>query len=365
MNERAKGTAVFPAGLILRLEADGAVLGNRGDVIIEGDLSSSLGKIKHVFSDGGSLTIAGDFGAQRIEASGEIILEGNVKAKRIKGDTVRLGGGTVISQVILADREVELACKSVKADVVMAPQVNFGADTKGRVVAVECDNDLGPSKVRGRLSLADYVDIVSDASNVLESNDIPIPESADEDEEDDEDEEPEELAMAPPDDEDEGPEMDTVAAAADDDDEDEEAEEGDEDEEDVSQDLEMESAESEDGGNEPPPGADLPSMEMFVAQDEDDTGVPGLSDDEVDRLIGQISGALDKIQDSYTSGEAPPPVVFLRSLIDERRLTYIKAQINSIWSDLLKYHQKKGLYISNAVTHQFQQIQMAMRKIPE
>ncbi|MDP6603680.1 MAG: NADP-dependent malic enzyme, partial [Rhodospirillales bacterium] len=47
-----------------------------------------------------------------------------------------LGGGTVISQVILADREVELACKSVKADVVMAPQVNFGADTKGRVVAV-------------------------------------------------------------------------------------------------------------------------------------------------------------------------------------------------------------------------------------
>jgi hypothetical protein len=354
MNERARGTAVFPAGLILRLEADGAVLGNRGDVIIEGDLSSSLGKIKHVFSDGGSLTIAGDFGAQRIEASGEVILEGNIKAKRIKGDTVRLGGGKVVSQVILADSEVELACKSVKADVVMAPQVSFGADTKGRVVAVECDNDLGPSKVRGRLSLADYVDIVSDATNVLQANDIRIPEMSDDDEEDDEDEdeEPEELAMAPPDDEEEGPEMDTVAAA-------------DDDEEDVSQDLEMESAESEDSGNEPPPGADLPSMEMFVAQDGDDKGVPGMSDDEVDRLIGQVSGALDKIQDSYTSGEAPPPVVFLRSLIDERRLAYVKAQIDSIWSDLLKYHQKKGLYISNAVTHQFQQIQMAMRKIPE
>jgi hypothetical protein len=354
MNERAKGTAVFPAGLILRLEDDGAVLGNRGDVIIEGDLSSSLGKIKHVFSDGGSLTIAGDFGAQRIEASGEIVLEGNVKAKRIKGGSVRLSGGKVISQVILADREVELGSKSVKADVVMAPKVTFGADTKGRVVAVECDNDLGPSKVRGRLSLADYVDIVSDATNVLEANDIPIPESDDDDEEDDEDEEPEELAMSPPDDDDEGPELDTVAAA-----------DEDEDEEDVSQDLEMESASSADAGGEPPPGADLPSMEMLVAQDEDDTDVPGMSDDEVDRLIAQVSGALDKIQESYTSGDAPPPVVFLRSLIDERRMTYVKAQINSIWSDLLKYHQKKGLYISNAVTHQFQQIQMAMRKIPE
>ena len=342
MNERAKGTAVFPAGLILRLEDDGAVLGNRGDVVIEGDLSSSLGKIKHVFSDGGSLTVAGDFGAQRIEATGEILLEGNVKAKRIKGGTVKLSGGKVVSQVILADQEVELASRSVKADVVMAPQVTFGGDTKGRVVAVECDNDLGPSKVRGRLSLADYVDIVSDAEAVLTANDIPIPEISDDDE-DDEDEEPEELAMAPPDDDEEAPELDTMAEA-----------DGD-DEEDVSRDL----------GGEPPPGADLPSMEMLASEAEDETGVPGMSDDEVDALIAQVSGALDKIEESYTSGDTPPPVVFLRSLIDEQRMVYLKSQINSIWSDLLKYHQKKGLYISNAVTHQFQQIQMAMRKIPE
>ena len=351
MNERAKGTAVFPAGLILRLEADGAVLGNQGDVVIEGDLTSSLGKIKHVFSETGSLTVsAPDFGAERIEAAGEIRLTGNVKAKRIKGEAVHVTGGKVISQVILGDREVELGSRSIKADVVIAPQVNFNPDTKGRVVAVECANDLGPSKVRGRLSLVDYVDIVAGATAVLEANDIPIPEAG-EDDEDDEDEEPEERGLAPP-------------GASDDDDL------GDlgideEDEEDVSEDLEMDSGAGDVPGAEPPPGADLPSTEMMAHEVHGSAGIQGLSDDEVATLGKQLVGALDKIEKAYGASDVPPPVVFLKSLVDEGRYDYVKVQINSIWSDLLKYHQKKGLYISNAVTHQFQQIQMAMRKIPE
>jgi len=362
MNERAKGTAVFPAGLILRLEGDGAVLGNQGDVVIEGDLSSSLGKIKHVFSESGSLTVAAaEFGADRIEAAGEVRLEGNVKAKRIKGGSVHLSGGKVVSQVILGDQDVELGSRSIKADVVIAPQVTFNPDTKGRVVAVECQNDLGPSKVRGRLSLVDYVDIVAGATEVLEANDIPIPEGSDDDEED-EDEEPEERGLAPPGDEAQEPDTDTVAQAGDDDlaglglDED--------DEEDVSEDLEMDSAGGEPSGD-PPPGADLPSTEMMASEVHGSAGIKGLDDGEVEALAQQLIGALGKIEEAYNKEDVPPPVVFLKSLVEEGRLDYVKVQINSIWSDLLKYHQKKGLYISNAVTHQFQQIQMAKRKIPE
>ena len=115
----------------------------------------------------------------------------------------------------------------------------------------------------------------------------------------------------------------------------------------------------------PPPGADLPSKEMVDQEDLGAGGVAGLSGNEVTALTMQLTEALGKIHDAYSKAEVPPPVVFLQGLVDERRFNTVRAQINSIWSDLLKYHRKKGIYISSAVTRGFQQIQMAIRKIPE
>ncbi len=338
------GTAVFPAGLILRLEDDGVVLGNKGDVVIEGDLSGSLGKIKHVFSEGGSLTVsAPEFAADRIEAlEGDVSIKGNVKANRIKGKKVS-SEGKVVSQVILADTEIDLQGKSVKADVVMAPQVSFGAETKGRVTAVECDNDLGPSKVKGRFSLADYVDMVANAAEILTANDIPVPESDDDDEEDEEDE-PEENATAPPEG---GADEDAAVEEA-------AAELGEEllqSQDDLAEDVEDLAEEDEAPAEAEPPA-------------EDEAPESSLSEAEAKELSEQLEKALEKINEAYQKGEVPPPIVFLQSLVAEKRFDYIKMQINSIWSDLLKYHQKKGLYISNSVTHQFQQIQMLMRRLP-
>ena len=152
-NERAQGTAVFPAGMTLRLEADGAVVGNQGDLVIEGDISKNLGNVKQVFSEQGSVEISAPaFKADRIDAAGdEVVLKGNVNARKITGAAVRATGGKVTSQVIIADREVELSGKSIKVELVVAPKVAFGAETKGRATAVECDNEIGASKVRGRL----------------------------------------------------------------------------------------------------------------------------------------------------------------------------------------------------------------------
>ncbi len=354
-NKKAEGTAVFPAGLVLRMESDGVVLGNQGDVVVEGNLAESLGDIKHVFSESGSLHLSSPtFKAETIEApGGEIVLKGNVTAARIKGQVIRHSDGKLEARVILADGEIELTGKTVKAEVVMAPKVSFGSNTKGRATAVQCDNEIGASKVRGCLSLTDFVAIVSGAEDVLKENGIPIPD--DDDEEDDEDEqppggeeepaEPDERAGAPPGDEssDEGEIVveDSVDDAAE--------VEVDAAEVDVqSEDEQLDLAEDDDSGGAPPQG----------------TGA-GLTAEDITELTAQLEGALEKIYESYAQGEVPPPVVFLQSLVAEQRFDYIKMQINSIWSDLLKYHQKKGLYISNAVTHQFQQIQLAMRKIPE
>ncbi len=339
------GAAVFPAGMTLRLENDGAVVGNQGDVIIAGDLSESLGKIKQVFSEQGSVEVScRKFQADTIEAAaGDVVLNGTVKAKKITGQSVRSTAGKTVSQVIIAENAIELAGKSIKVELVVAPNVSFGPDTKGRATAVECENEIGASKVRGRLSLEDYVDIVAGAKAVLEENGIPVPET--DDEEDDEDDEPfggaaedqsdepEELATAPP-------------------------------EEEIG--LDEEEASEEDVAEEEedrPSGTELPSMEMGAPAGDDEE--EELSEDELSEINEQLVKALAKIDDAYADAELPPPVVFLKSLVSERRFDYIKTQINSIWSDLLKYHQKKGLYISNAVTHQFQQIQIAMRKLPE
>ena len=336
------GAAVFPAGMTLRLDDDGAVVGNQGDVIIAGDLSESLGRIKQVFSEQGSVQVScSKFQADTIEASaGDVVINGSVKAKKITGQTVRATAGKTVSQVIIASNAIELSGTSIKVELVVAPNVSFGPDTKGRATAVECDNEIGASKVRGRLSLEDYVDIVAGAKAVLEENGIAVPETDDEEEDEDDEPfggaaedqaaEPEEHATAPPGEDELG------------------LDEEDEPEED---DSEEDDSEEDDSEEEASPAGDGDAEE--------------LSEDELSEINDQLVKALSKIDDAYADAELPPPVVFLKSLVSERRFDYIKTQINSIWSDLLKYHQKKGLYISNAVTHQFQQIQIAMRKLPE
>ena len=343
-NDRPQGTAVFPAGLVLQLDAKGVVLGNQGDVVIEGDLAASLGAIKHVFSQSGSLEIsAASFEAESIEApEGEIRMRGNVKANAVKAKTIRHTDGKIQAKVIIAETEIELTGKSVKAEVVVAPKVTFGADTKGRATAVECENALGSSKVRGRLSLIDYVEIVSGAEDVLADNDIPIPVADDDDEEDD-DEEPPAAPEAVDDLVEEPPGEDAEAEI--------EVEDSD------AAEIEVEEAEA---------AAEEEDEIHLAAEESEEAGEPSGLDPEVEaELTEQLTTALTSIAESYTQDEVPPPVVFLQSLVDERRFDYIKMQINSIWSDLLKYHQKKGLYISNTVTHQFQQIQLAMRRIPD
>jgi hypothetical protein len=73
-----------------------------------------------------------------------------------------------------------------------------------------------------------------------------------------------------------------------------------------------------------------------------------------------VADAVASIRSAYED-EAPPPVALLGSMVSSGDLPGLKLQINTIYSDLVKYHQQHDPYVPNAVMLGFQQIQMALR----
>jgi hypothetical protein len=80
-------------------------------------------------------------------------------------------------------------------------------------------------------------------------------------------------------------------------------------------------------------------------------------------VVDGVGEAVAKILAAYAGSDLPPPIQRLVALVEAGDYAELKGSINGIWSALLKYHQQTGLYISNAVTHMFQTIQLLMRKV--
>ncbi len=316
-------TAVFPAGLTFRVEKDGAVIGNRGDVVIEGNLAESVGPIKKVFSEEGSvrLNAAGITLGTIVADKGEVVLGGAIHAQHIRGRVVRFTEGSLKVKVIQASEEAALLGSSIETDVVVAPKVGFGTDTSGRATAVDAGNDMGPHKVRGCFSLTEYIDMFPAGRKILETYGITSGSAGGKEEAGNGESTGEEPADEEPDPEtvETGP-VDTSSGPA----------------------LVAELVQSVSG--EPVDGA--PEPEGF------------------EPIEVQVKDSLRRIISSYPKEEVPPPVVFLERLVQEDRFDYIKLQLNTIWRDLLKYHQKKGLRITTGVTQQFQAIQVLVKKLP-
>lgn len=298
------GSAFLPSGMTIRIESDGAVIGNRGDLVVEVDLSASLGPIKRLFSETGSVLIAvAELDVGSIEAAGGTAeLSGSLQVQHVRARTVRFTSGALRARVIQATDEAALLGEKLEAEVVSAPRVAFGEATSGRATAVGAVHDLGAHKVRGCFSLAEYVDLVPHGRATLDAYGIPVDEPV--------------TAAA-----DGGqPDARSSSPAADDADEDEEGD----------------------------PAGSGASSEASASGD------PG----------PQIREAMRRIVECYARDDVPPPIDFLETLVSEGGWDDLKLQLNSTWRDLLKYHQKKGLRISNTVTQQFQQIQLVVKRLP-
>lgn len=80
-------------------------------------------------------------------------------------------------------------------------------------------------------------------------------------------------------------------------------------------------------------------------------------------LHRQLIDAVTKIAECYTGGDLPPAVSHLMQLIESRSYDQVRAEITTIWSELLKFHQKKGMRIQHQVTTTFNTINSLVKKM--
>lgn len=114
------------------------------------------------------------------------------------------------------------------------------------------------------------------------------------------------------------------------------------------------------------PAERFQSCADFYRAMEDGTWVDGADQPSEVPQLEDMEAAVAVIVEMYEREDRPPPPVsFLDSLVRERRLGYLKAEMHNIWSDLLKFHQRKDTYISHEVTEQFQVIQALVVRLPD
>ncbi len=299
----SQGAFVLPAGVTLSLDGDKLSIANPGDIVIEGAPAQQLDRLS---SDSGNITLnlPDAVSLSSISApSGTVTVGGRVTVDSIEAARVEFTSGTLKAKVVKATDAIDIQGKKLEASVLVAPAVSIGADVKGSAMAIQSDAELGAHKLKGGFSLSEFASMMPGGAELLEGFGIEVP---DEDEDDDD----EDLAGA------RGPEP----PSDDDDDDDDE-----------------DTAVADDGAG--------------------DDGVP-------DEVASGIAEALEKIQAAYED-DAPPPVQTLATLVAAGNYGDLKVQINTLWSDLLKHHQKSGLYISNTVTHMFQTVQLLLRKLDD
>ena len=393
---------VVPAGVVFQITEDGVTIENQGDIVLHTDFGRTLTRVTshegsievHASSTAGTLsargniTVVGSLKATQVDAGGDVSVSGTAAIKNVTavgsihlagnatGDlveaaSIRIGGdaqidrtqssgavqvagafgggtirggdvdlaGPVTARGIQGARSVRIGNGKVQIDAVIAPEVRLDAGTSGRITIVECQNEVGSNAVKGGFRLADYEEMFGDPTQFLAERGLsplgteapapppPSPKKA-------KAEPPPPVVMpvieAPTD-----PEP-TPAAAAEE--------------------------ESPTVVTEAPPATPTP-VQMEIDEDEEPAPAPTASVVPEHQLHPQLMDAVIKILDCYGGAEVPPAVIHLRTLIDTHEYDQVRAEITTIWSDLLKFHQKKGMRIQHQVTTTFNTINSLVKKM--
>lgn len=80
-------------------------------------------------------------------------------------------------------------------------------------------------------------------------------------------------------------------------------------------------------------------------------------------LHSQLVDAVSKVMGAYTDTELPPAVERLWGLVQSRSYDRIRGEITQIWSELLKFHQRKGVRLPHQVTPTFNTINSLVKKM--
>jgi hypothetical protein len=80
-------------------------------------------------------------------------------------------------------------------------------------------------------------------------------------------------------------------------------------------------------------------------------------------LHSQLLDTVNKVAEAYSDTELPPAVEKLKGLVEEQSYDRIRAEITQIWSDLLRFHQRKGIRLPHQVTPTFNIINSLVKKM--
>lgn len=356
------GTVEAKKNISLHGSAQAEHLHAGGNVSVHGDARATR------IDAGGGVAVDGNAHVDHVDAGGTVTLRGNVQAGTVRADTIRLEGGTIAGKGFQGARAVYVGAAKLAVDAIIAPEVYVDPKTSGRVTIVESANELGPNAIKGGFRLADYAEMFGDYTAFLRDRNLAMPGEA-----------PPPAPAAPaaeaPVEIDATPTWSEPLAAV-------EAQE---------EDLPMEEPDtatppaSVHVGPGVPAGGAIASVEVEpepihmepepMEEEEPANGhvnghgaaeepsASAASTIPEHPLHKQLIEAVNKIADCYGEAELPPAVSHLRELIEIRSYDKVRGEITAIWSDLLKFHQKKGLRIQHQVTTTFNTINSLVKKM--
>jgi hypothetical protein len=284
---------VLPAaGLEMDLSGPELSIRYDGDLVIEqtfgkalkeahatGNLTVKLAKVTGSLSAGGTLTVIGEIECDKLHGRQVVLDRQNVKCRSIE-----------------ASERIAIGPARCMVDIIIAPEIVLDPKISGRVTVVESLNEVGPTKIKGGFTLADYEDTIGNADEFLADRNVQRLDG-----------------RKPP--------RDGAAGTI------------------VPANLTL----AEEEPTEDPQSLSIDDMEPIAEQQ------PVVDDD----LHVRLADALGKIVACYDGTEMPPAISELKLLVDQRDYAGLRQNITEVWNGLLGFHQKRGIRPHHQVTHAF------------
>ena len=294
------------------------------DVSVRGALSARRGTFA------GSASVTGGLTSDILSVVGLVSVGGVVSVGTVRAGDIDFSGEMVTARGLQARNSIHIGPGRVQIDAMIASEVRVDARTSGRATIIESQNDLGTNSIKGGFRLADYAEMFGDPAAYLSDRGLTAPGDA---------------GAAPAPSPAPAPQFapvgraepvaEPVAAVV-------YATE-------VSVPVVVEAVSADD--------ADLDEAEPELVE------VEPVSPAESHPLHDELVDAVEKIIERYAETERPPAVDHLRALILRQAYDEVRAEITTIWSDLVKFHQKRGLRIQHQVTTTFNTINTLVKKM--
>lgn len=151
-NPEIRQTLDIPNGTTFEFQDGKLVFGHESDIVIRTNLGGY--KFQKIYSKKGSVQVIPppgvEFDVEEIEAlEGDLFLNGRVRVRSARARTVHFQEGALAADTLEATGELVLSGESLDVVRVKAPRVSLNDKAEGTVLVIECENDLGPCRVKG------------------------------------------------------------------------------------------------------------------------------------------------------------------------------------------------------------------------